>query len=238
MKLLSSLAILGTRKHSPDFDGAQTSVDSKRVLIALTSCLHNRQFHDLARSTWLKNQDVEYRFVLGRGNASPAKDEVVLDVSDGMRDLQDKVVAVIRWTLEQGYDHIFKADIDTFVHVPRLLTSGFENSDWSGSGYGGTGYFLNRKAMEAVLAGEKLDRGAEDLMIMKKLQNAGFVPTYDHERFNAKVSFGPAPDNSIVTVHQYSEKDARGAERFIGFRERIDRFPKHHEEAQKIPKTG
>lgn len=204
-----------------------------RLLIALTSCLHNRQFHDLARGTWLKDQDVEYRFILGRGNSSPARDEIVFDVSDGIGDLQDKVEAAIRWALENGYDYIFKADIDTFIHVPRLLASGFEKSEWSGSGYGGTGYFLGRKAMEAVVTGEKLRRGAEDVMIGEKLRAAGFQLFDDVERFNARSSTGPALNNSIITVHQYSERNENGT-KFIQFKERIDRFLKYFEEAKII----
>jgi hypothetical protein len=205
-----------------------------RPLIAITSCVHNRKYHDLVRSTWLKDQDVEYRFVLGQGNGSPTGDEIVFDVGDGMGDLQDKVVASFSWALKNGYDYIFKADIDTFIHVPRLLASGFEKSEWSGSGYGGTGYFLGVKAMEIVLTGEKLERGAEDVVIGNKLRKAGLVLFDDVERFNARTSAGPAPDNSIITTHQYSERDEKGVERFISFRERIDRFPKYFREAEKI----
>jgi hypothetical protein len=204
-----------------------------RLLIALTSCVHNRIYHDLARSTWLKNQSVEYRFVLGRGNNSPAKDEVVFDVGDGMGSLQDKVEAAIYWALENEYGYIFKADIDTFIHVPRLLASGFEKSEWSGSGYGGTGYFLSARAMKAVLTAKMTEPGAEDIRIAEKLRSAG-LELMDDDRFNAKTSIGPAPDNSIITVHQYSERNEKGVERFIGFRERIDRFPKYFEEATKI----
>jgi hypothetical protein len=204
-----------------------------RLLIAITSYVHNRKYHDLARSTWLKDQNVEYRFVLGRGNGSSTEDEIVFDIGDGMGDLQDKVVASFSWALKNGYDYTFKADIDTFIHVPRLLTSGFEKSEWSGSGYGGTGYFLGAKAMEIVLTGEKLERGAEDVVIGNKLRKAGLVLFDDVERFNAKTSAGPAPDNSIITTHQYSQKDEKGVERFISFRERIGRFPEY----DKIAKT-
>jgi hypothetical protein len=204
-----------------------------RLLIAITSCVHNRIYHDLARSTWLKDQSAEYRFVLGRGNNSSAKDEVVLDVGDGMGSLQDKVEAAIYWALENEYDYIFKADIDTFIHAPRLLVSGFEELDWSGSGYGGTGYFLSATAMKTVLTAEKTEPGAEDVRIAEKLRSAGFELIED-ERFNSRTSIGPAPDNSIITAHQYSQKDEKGVERFISFRERIDRFPKYFEEAKKI----
>lgn len=205
-----------------------------RLLIAIMSCARNRKYHDLVRNTWLKDQAVEYRFVLGQGNGFPAKDEIVFDVGDGMGNLQDKVEAAIRWTLENGYDYIFKADIDTFIHVPRLLASGFENLEWSGSGYGGTGYFLGRKAMEAVVTGEKLRRGAEDVMIGEKLCAAGFTLFDDAVRFNARTSEGPALDNSIITAHQYSERNENGVERYIGFQERIRRFSKYFEEAKKI----
>ena len=131
---------------------------------------------------------------------------------------------------------MFKADLDTFISVPRLLASGFEKHDWSGGygpPYGGTGYFLSAKAMRGVLEAAPTEPGAEDDRVAEKLRSKGFRAIQD-DRYNWRTAEGPTWKNDVITVHQYSEKDARDVERFLGFQERIDRFSKYFEEAKKI----
>jgi len=69
---------------------------------------------------------------------------------------------MFQWILDNGYDRVFKADDDTYVHVPRLLVSGKEEFDYVGRPdqadrynhwmQGGAGYWLSRHAMEHLVS--------------------------------------------------------------------------------------
>jgi hypothetical protein len=112
--------------------------------------------------------------------------------------LCEKAQAMRRWALEYGVDYLFKADCDTYLSPKRLLASGFEGHDYSGHfpsypqvgvipvvpgergkysyASGGVGYWLSRRAMEAMVEApydEKRldDRGypAEDLWVSNVL---------------------------------------------------------------------
>lgn len=100
-------------------------------------------------------------------------DEILLDAPDGYPYLPYKIRESRRWALNEGYDYIFKCDVDVFVHPMRLKYCGFENYDYMGSpsplegreaellkalnyplpgSYaGGVGYSLSRKACEAIV---------------------------------------------------------------------------------------
>jgi hypothetical protein len=72
----------------------------------------------------------------------------------------------MKWVLAHDYTHVYKCDDDSWVHIPRLLASGFEKYDYMGGsrttnfdlahggglpfGQGGAGYWLSRKAMQHV----------------------------------------------------------------------------------------
>ena len=118
-----------------------------RVLIAILSCHKERNLHNNVRSTWLhdlpQGQGVDAKFFLGRiprrGSIKPeppaGPDEVFLDVPDDSLGVSQKTLGVVEWAYNNGYDFVFKCDNDTYVHVQRLLASGFEKWDYTGHRY-------------------------------------------------------------------------------------------------------
>ena len=219
-----------------------------KILIAIVSCRRDRTYHQLVRDTWLKDQQVDYKFFLGVDQPGTdklplAEDEVFLNVSDRYTGIRDKVEKMFDWARPQDYDYVFKCDTDTFVHVPRLLKSGYEQHDWTAyqCNYGGSGYWLSKKAIE-MLSKIKVVHFREDGWVGSTLIQQGLTPFQDY-RYHSDTNEGPSPANNFITNHWYSDHNAVGADgrkydRYIGSQERLSLFPKHHEEAQKIPKTG
>jgi hypothetical protein len=125
---------------------------------------------------------LDYKIFVGQGDYVPAGDEVMLDVNDDYAHLPEKSQAMRKWGLENGFDHFFKADRDTYLSPRNLLSSGFQNFDYMGhfpmyylnNGYipeggrdlsvyvdtrgvypycsGGCGYWTSKRAMEAIVA--------------------------------------------------------------------------------------
>jgi hypothetical protein len=204
-----------------------------KILIAVLSCKRDQQFHQQARETWLKDCSVDYKFFLG----SPTErlDEVEVDASDSSHRLYKKVQRIIQYAFEKEYDFLFKCDVDTYVHVPRLLTSGFEKHDFIGYGgsYGGSGYWLSRAAMKVLLESPSLDWcPTEDGWVYHSLCNRGIHPFQD-KRYHSMTSEGPTPYNDIITVHWYSDHSCN-PERVVRSKERLSLIPAYYEKAKDI----
>jgi hypothetical protein len=156
------------------------------LLIAVKSCNQHRLsgYNQAIRQTWGKQVQplAELLFFQGVpfGDQTLAQelDERFLLVKDGYDDLPKKTVAILDFFLDTTYDHIFLCDTDTFIHVPTLVKSGYENYDIAGRygntfrigstrsitddrgnrllnchpwPSGGVGYFLSRKAAQIVI---------------------------------------------------------------------------------------
>lgn len=146
-----------------------------KVLVALPSCYALRHLQQVVRDTWLKDlSGADYKFFLGRRegihdcSVRVSEDEVFVDALDDLQSLTIKMQAVYTWTLYEGYDFVFKCDLDTLVRPSLLLTSGFENHDYSGgqNGFfasGGAGYWTSRKARELSVSDARDQRSAEDV---------------------------------------------------------------------------
>lgn len=133
-----------------------------KLLIAVISCHARPDFSDLIRKTWaplVKGADL--KFFIGRGPHEPLEDEVVLDCDDGYMGLPDKVRAIMRWSLEHGYDYTLKCDDDVVIIPDAMLTSDFTMHDFTGCADPavkdgeiltpwGFCYWLSRRAMELV----------------------------------------------------------------------------------------
>jgi hypothetical protein len=119
-----------------------------KVLLAIESCHGHYAQSQVIRSSWLLNRNVDYRFFLGGRdyNGKPKPDEVWLDCADSYEELPFKTQGLLGWALEKGYDYVFKCDTDTYVCVPRLLTSGFWEHDY-------TGYFERCKSCRPSATG-------------------------------------------------------------------------------------
>jgi hypothetical protein len=129
-----------------------------KTLIAVLSCHALRHYEHEIRSTWGTQvpPEVDLRFFLGGSRQFPVSDEVCLNTPDNWEGITQKTVDILRWALEQGYEFIWKVDLDTLVRPKQLLSSGLERHDWVGGrnsffASGGAGYGLSRRAMEMVV---------------------------------------------------------------------------------------
>jgi hypothetical protein len=128
------------------------------------------------------------RFVLGRGNADPAPDELVLDASDDYNGLLQKTEMGVAWALREGFDFVFHACVDTYFRPLALLTSDFYEHDYvghqlsDGHASGGAGYLMGRPLAEFI-AGNGLDDTWEDLAVARAAARAG-VPLHHDPRYH------------------------------------------------------
>ena len=192
-----------------------------KILVAIESCQRDRALQQAQRDTWLKDlRGADYRFFYG-GSIQldllgqpylPAPDEVHLDVEDSYAGLARKTQAICEWAIREGYDAMFKCDIDTVVNPWLFLLSvywpityaGAENADEvpciSGRinfASGGAGYWLGRAEMRCVV-GSPIRTNAEDVFVADSLrQNQRYpiwVPTY-------KWRPGSEIDKDTVALH-------------------------------------
>src|SRR5271170_4674268 len=103
------------------------------------------------RDTWLKElpayPHVDYRFFHGSGYSqypgqayqfeqgevkSMPSDIEVLAAPDKYYGLIEKSKEFHTWGYTHNYDFVFKADTDTYVNIPQLMSSGFEKHDYFG----------------------------------------------------------------------------------------------------------
>lgn len=116
------------------------------------------------------------------GQITPQHDEVELPCCDGYFSLPEKTRAILKWSLEHGYDFTFLADTDTWVNPQKLLECGFEKYDLTGlisgeigkprahQGYwawpsGGAGYFLSARAAKIIADSVVTGEWAEDRQV-------------------------------------------------------------------------
>lgn len=135
---------------------------------------------------------------------TPKSDEVILQVEDGYKHLAYKTRGAQRWSVEHGFDYTFQCFPDTYIHVPRLIASRFENHDYTGynanDGWyagGGPGYWLSRRASEAILS-ERIDVWFEDMWVGNLLKNKGIAFHLDQRYSDFEA---PSKDNDLITCH-------------------------------------
>lgn len=175
------------------------------------------------RRTWMRDgatyPDLEIVFFQGgASHAHRVGDTVHLPVSDDYKSLDTKVVRFLAYCMEEfEFEHVFKCDDDTYVHLPRLMATNLAGIDYAGFDYrgrgsatGGGGYWLSRRAAQivtdAVSHGPGID---EDVLVGFVLRRAGVtlhhLPSlppglekpYDPRR-------APLPWNEQVTGHYVS----------------------------------
>ena len=185
---------------------------TNRVLIAVLSCHALRGHEQAIRDTWAKDvpPEVDLRFFLGLPDVSIGSDEVCLKVGDALDDLTQKTVALCAWSLAQGYDYVFKVDLDTLVRPHLLLQSGFENWDYSGGQFGargfasgGAGYWMSKRAMSIVVAEVKEQEPWEDLYVSRALAKHGIEV---HNNPQHKFMPDAVLDSQTITMHLSSIK--------------------------------
>jgi hypothetical protein len=186
-----------------------------KILIAILSCHAMRGHEQSLRDTWIKEipEGVDHRFFLGTPNLDYVfSDEVFLSVGDAFQDVTHKTVAVCAWALAQGYDYLFKCDLDTLVRPLRLLESDFKLWDWVGGqntffASGGAGYTLSRRAMRAIVD-HPIELGpAEDVNTAHALLSQG-IALHADSRF--KFYPGAMLEPDTITYHLSSVKGWSG----------------------------
>ena len=177
------------------------------------------------RETWLRDlpDSIGFRHFLGQPWGDDP-DAVYLPIADGPIFAQKfqrtwilnrKTEALVRYAFEHDYDYVFKCDDDTYVHIDRLLESGFEAHDYSGYtdlhhandvgnyrwAQGGAGYWLSRRAM-AVICQNGLHRmREEDFAVGQLLAANGIAPHHDG-RYVPKLKPADIKNPETVTLHK------------------------------------
>ncbi len=138
-----------------------------KILIAIESCVRDMQngSHQVIRETWGRDLiNVDLKFFIGSSEEKRElqNDEIQVNAGDDYEHLSFKTKEIFRWSVTQGYDFIFKCDVDTFILPSRLFACQFERHDYTGFfttnphakyhyASGGIGYFLSRRAAGAVI---------------------------------------------------------------------------------------
>lgn len=189
-----------------------------RPIILITSCVPHLARNNWCRNTWLATwgDRIPYKFVLGNGRTREFDDELVLPLDDSYVGLPAKIQASHAWALGQGYDYILKTDCDMYVHIPRLLASGFENHPYSGNFHWpefalGGSYWLSRDASEALVKAELPAypaNGGDDVWVGRVMREHHFLHHHDPrytvgnvtDDFISLHTTGPTPHN-MADVH-------------------------------------
>lgn len=143
------------------------------------------------RDTWLKDVTMDYKIVKGRGNEAFRKsDELFLNCPDDYLHSTEKIRALIRYTLDQGYDYLLKIDDDVYVYWDRLMQN-VPTADYVGGGpFGGPvggisgcyasgmTYWLSKHAMETLMACPA-GSWAEDRWVGESLKKKGIQCVFD-----------------------------------------------------------
>jgi hypothetical protein len=159
------------------------------------------------RDTWLKDVTVDYKIFKGRRIGTPLTDEVWLDAPDDYFHSSQKLKALVRYALDQGYDALVKVDDDTFVLWDRFMAN-LPTSDYVGGGPSGFAagcfYWLSRRAMEVVVQ-QPCFRWQEDFWVGCCLENAK-IPLVKDPRYYIAPSTQTCQyiaDADLYKPHQY-----------------------------------
>ena len=179
-----------------------------KPVILLTSCVYHLARVAQCRATWLAawGHLVDYRFVFGNGHYTERGDEIVMPVDDSYLGLPAKIQTSHKWALDHGYTHILKTDCDIYLHLPRLLDSGFDSAaSYVGNFYYpdfamGAAYWLDKKASE-ILVNAPLPYpgtpGGDDIWV-GRVMAANNVSRHHDTRYY----IGPNPDwDTLISLH-------------------------------------
>ena len=178
-----------------------------RPIILITTCSYRLEWNDQCRETWLKEWGslIPYRFIFGQGYMCSRSDEMNFPVDDSYNGLPAKIQASHKWAFDQEYTHILKTDSDMYIHIPRLLRSGFEKFSYSGNRYYpefvmGAAYWLDRQATE-ILINAPLpypgSPGGDDIWV-GKIMDANGIPAHHDARYHIGKDI---PWDDFISLH-------------------------------------
>ena len=114
----------------------------------------------------------------------PKDDEILAPVPDDYAYSGWKDRESLRWSYRNGYDYTFMAACDTYIDLPRLMSSGFENYAYSGRlhrgsapetfAIGGAGYWLSRQTLPLFID-KPVTHWAGDYWLGRILSQLGVV---------------------------------------------------------------
>lgn len=193
-----------------------------KPLVAIHACHKYAALRQAQREGWVKTWGhlVDIKWFVGM----PSGDEpgvVYVDCADGWNSLGVKTSAEARYAREHGYTNLFKCDDDTFVHVPRLLESGFEEHEYTGLlchannwiyAQGGAGYWMGPQAINIVadltdewwLGANVAHHHSEDVGVGLAMWWNKIGLKNDKRYYHGvteKWGF-PAPENDLITAHK------------------------------------
>jgi hypothetical protein len=194
-----------------------------KTLIAIAGCHSYRDRADAQRSTWVKDlagDDLTVKFFSGEPHPPtiPQTDEVWLSCPDSYPERKKKVLAIIRWALDNGYHRLVKIDDDTYLRPERL--SSLPEMDYGGFQlpqkfyYGpkflyerltvlGAFYVLSARAMEVVLGPDLHPEVLfEDCWVSMQLEGNG-IPCVD---LKPRLGYA-AYDHVRPTAYQMAQRD-------------------------------
>ena len=182
------------------------------------------------RDSWLKDVTCDYKIFYGkpkRSDRTAIPDEVFLNAPDDYHHSAEKIRALIKYALDNGYDYIVKIDDDVYVYYDRLMAN-VPTADYVGSDRGeslvglkadfcpGFTYWLSRRAMKLL---DKSPAGtwAEDRWIGEALKKQQIRCAYDNRyhlvrptRTNPYISDGELEQtNNFLTIHALSPDQMR-----------------------------
>ncbi len=130
-------------------------------------------------------------------------DETFIHTPDDFKHNCYKTKGSRRWAEERGFDFVFQCTSDTYIDIPRLMASGFEDYDYVGYpegiyARGGNGYWTSRKASQLFM-NEPVTIWAEDWWVGTLLTQKGVLlhPDKRYEEFPNV----PQPHNELIASH-------------------------------------
>lgn len=188
----------------------------KKTLIAIVTCrTRAHSWAQAIRDTWLPlvpPEKADVRFFVGRGDLVVPEYVVQLDCLDDYQSLPDKVRSIARWAKEHGYDFMLKCDDDCVIKPVELLSSGYENYEYSGKANRppqpyvvpmGFNYWLGKKSIGIVSEAPLPEDFDDEKWVAKTLWDHGIVLTND-DRYYLHVD--PFP---VAVIDTYTRRAAR-----------------------------
>jgi hypothetical protein len=115
---------------------------------------------------------------------------------------------MLRWAQERDYDFVFLSCADTYIHLQRLMNSGFAKHDYIGNlcenegmgkyAPGGPGHWLSQYAIH-LLKDAPVDIWAGDGWVGHTLSTQG-IPLYVDMRYGGVPNY-PRKENTFITSH-------------------------------------